>query len=232
MAHPIYERIYYKYLHLYEDRAKRNFKPEHKEWQMFITSLAKYAETIDEGYCALRTSKNYVCMVHLIRMMCDACFEGYRLLIVNDKDAYLAKYLYDEGNKPLNKFRCGNDNVTTTLLKEKMANEYGDAMGKVYELSNRFIHPTNFYFRDYSLDNRKVIEHKEQYLLGDYSDLYLKKNVSGIDGIMEALNEVLLDILEKLTNYIEPVKQLPTMIDLRTHKIVKNPRYKDDDEKQ
>ena len=113
-----------------------------------------------------------------------------------------------------------------------MATEYGDAMGKVYELSNRFIHPTNFYFRDYSLDNRKVIEHKEEDLLGDYSDLYLKKNINGIDGIMDALNEVLIDILDKLTDYIEPVKPLPTMIDLRTHKIVKNPRYKGNDERQ
>lgn len=230
MAHPIYERILYKYLHLYKDRANWNFKPEHKEWKMFITSLAKYAETTDEGYCALHTSNNYVCMVHLIRMMCDACFEGYRLLIVNDKDAYLAKYLYDEGKKPLNKFRCGNDNVTTTLLKEKMAAEYGEEMGKVYELSNRFIHSTNFYFRDYSLNNRKIIEHKEEDLLGDYSDLYFKENVNGIDGIMEALNDVLIDIIGKLKDYIEPVKPLPTMIDLRTHKIVKNPNYKGEDE--
>jgi len=49
---------------------------------------------------------------------------------------------------------------------------------------------------------------------------------------MDALNEVLIDILDKLTDYIEPVKPLPTMIDLRTHKIVKNPRYKGNDERQ
>lgn len=217
MAHPIYEGLYYKYLYSYRTVAEGISKPEHKEWKMFITSLAKYAETTNEGYCALHTSKNYVCMVHLIRMMCDACFEAYRLLIVNDKEGYLKKYLYNEG-KDLNKFKCVGKQITSTFLKEKIKEDYSDAMGKVYELSNRFIHPSNFYFKDYSTEDRMIIEHKEDELLGDYSALYSKDEVERVDRIMDVLNEVLLDILHRLIDYIKPIKKLPDLMELRnTH---------------
>lgn len=225
MAHPVYEKLYYKYLHLYTGFDRSINKPENKEWQMYITSLTKYATSINEGYCTLRINKNYVCMVHILRMMCDACFEGYRLLLVNDKDAYLRKYLYGEGNKDLNKFRCGNEQVTTTFIKKKMAEEYDDAMGKVYELSNRFIHPSNFFYRDYSLNGNRVIKHSPEELYGDYTEL--KGNVESIDGLMDALNQVLLDILKKLVECIESVKQLPYIMDLsKGCKVTKNPNYK------
>lgn len=224
MAHPVYEKLCNKYLFPYHNLDKSIQKPENKEWQMYITSLTKYATTINEGYCALRVQKNYICMVHILRMMCDACFEGYRLLLVNDKDAYLRKYLYGEGNKELNKFRCGNEQVTTSFIKKKIAEEYDDAMGKVYELSNRFIHPSNFYYKGYSPSDE--IKHSSEELYGDYSEI--RGNVKSIDGLMDALNQVLLDILRKLVECIEPVKQLPYIMDLSNGgKVIKNPNYKE-----
>lgn len=226
MAHPVYEKLYYKYLHLYRGFDRSINKPENKEWQMYITSLTQYATSINEGYCMLNARKNYVCMVHILRMMCDACFEAYRLLLVNNKDAYLRKYLYGEGNKELNKFRCGNEQVTTTFIKKKMTEDYDDAMGKVYELSNRFIHPSNFYYKDYSPSGENKIKHSPDELYGDYSELHSKRNIEAIDGLMDALNQVLLDILGKLVECVEPVEQLPYILDL-SGKVIKNPNYKE-----
>ena len=229
MAHPIYERFHYKYRLQLESIARSHFKPEKKEWQMYITSLAKYAETVNQGYCDLHINKNYVCMVHLIRMMCDACFEAYRLLLVNDKEGYLKKYLFNEGKKELNKFRVANDQATSTLIKNKIVDEYGEAMAKVYEYSNRFIHPSNFYYRDYSLEDRREIIHNPDTLLDDYSRLFDKDEVARIDDIMDVLNEVLLDILDKLKEYVEPTPQLPNKIDLATRSIIHNTDYKEED---
>lgn len=83
------EELFIKNRLLYHNLAKSHFKPEHKEWRMFISSISKFAVSVDEGYCDLHRAENYVCMVHLIRMMCDACFEAYRLHITDEKESSL-----------------------------------------------------------------------------------------------------------------------------------------------
>ena len=189
---------------------------------MFITSIANYAISVNEGYCDLHRNKNYICMVHLIRMMVDACFESYRLLLTDEKEKFLRYYFSD---RDTNKCKYNGIQITTNILKGKIEEEY-QGMGKVYEFSNRFIHPSNFYIKDYSPENRVEITHKEDCILPDYTSLYLKREVQWVDSIMRILNEVLFDILNKLKDYIEPPIQLSHKINLDTKKVEPNPNYK------
>ena len=189
---------------------------------MFINSISKYAVSVDEGYCDLHRAKNYVCMVHLIRMMCDACFESFRLLITDEKDKFLRYYFSD---RDTNKCRLNGVEITSRVLKEKIEEEYS-GMAQVYEFSNRFIHPSSFYFRDYDLEDNREIEHNDKVVLPNYGSLYLKEEVQRMNDIMGILNKVLLEILRKLKDYIEPPIEFPQKLNLQTMQWEDNPDYK------
>ncbi len=216
------EELFIKNRVLYHNLVNSYFKPEHKEWKMFISSMAKFAVSVDEGYCDLHRAKNYVCMVHLIRMMCDACFEAYRLLITDEKDKFLRYFLSD---RDTNRCKLDGVQITSSVLKEKIEEEY-IGMAQVYKFSNRFIHPTSFYFKDYDLENHKEIEHEEDLVLPDYASLYLKEEVERMNNIMGILNEVLLEILKRLKDYIKPPIVLPKKLNVQTMQWEDNPDYK------
>jgi hypothetical protein len=216
------EELFIKNRVLYRNLASSYFKPEHKEWKMFISSISKFAVSVDEGFCDLYRAKNYVCMVHLIRMMCDACFEAYRLLITDEKEKYLRYFFSD---RDTNRCKLNGVQITTSVLKEKIEEEYS-GMAQVYKFSNRFIHPTSFYFRDYDLEDNREIEHDDDVVLPDYGSLYLKEEVERMTNIMGILNEVLLEILRKLKDQIEPPIVLPQKLNLQTMQWEDNPEYK------
>lgn len=195
---------------------------------MFISSIAKYAISVDEGYCDLHRVKNYVCMVHLIRMMVDACFESYRLLLTDEKEKFFRYYFSD---RDTNKCKLKGVQITTNILKNEIEKEF-EGMARVYEFSNRFIHPSNFYFKDYSLEDRREIEHKEDLILPDYTSLFDKDEVKLMDDIMESLNQILLEILRKLKDFIEPPIQLPKKLNLQTMEWEDNPLYEKPEDKK
>ena len=207
---------------LYHNLAHSHFKDEHKKLQRFIEAMGRYATSANEGYCDLHRVKNYISMAHLLRMMADACFCAYGLLICTDKEKYLNSFF--EG-LPLNKCKKDNEQLTSNVIKKYIEAEY-EGISKLYEISNKFIHPSGFYFKDYKAPDKSNLT--EDDLLSDYSCFYNRDDVKLLNDLMQLLNEALLDILGKVKDAFEPPIILPEIIDLKTGKIIPNPKYKPD----
>ncbi len=63
---------------------------------------------------------------------------------------------------------------------------------------------------------------------GFSSSLYNKEDVQLLDGLMQDLNEILLDILRKLKDAFEPPIIPREIIDLDTGKLIPNPKCNPD----
>ena len=219
---PLTESLFIHNRLLYHNLANSSFRDEHLQLQRFIEALGRYATSANEGYCDLHRNRNYISMAHLIRMMADACFCAYGLLICNDKEKYLNSFF--EG-LPLNKCKKDNEQLTSNVIKKYIEAEY-EGISKLYEISNKFIHPSGFYFKDYKAPYKSNLT--EDDLLSDYSCFYNRDDVKLLNDLMQLLNEALLDILGKVKDAFEPPIILPEIIDLKTGKIIPNPKYKPD----
>lgn len=218
----LYESLFIQNRVLYSNLANSHFKEENIDLKRFFESLSRYASSANEAYCDLYRSKNYISMAHLLRMMADACFCAYGLLVCNNKEAYL-KSFFD--GSALNKHKKGNEQLTSNVIKKYIEPEY-EGISKVYEISNKFIHPSGFYYKDYSPEATSKLLEKD--LLSDYSSLYNKTEVKLLNDLMQGLNEALYDILKRVKDAIEPQPILKNIIDLNTMQIVPNPKYNPD----
>lgn len=218
----LYESLFIQNRVLYSNLANSHFKEENIQLKRFFESLSRYANSANEAYCSLYGSKNYISMAHLLRMMADACFCAYGLLICNNKEGYLQSFF---DGLPLNKHKKGNEQLTSNAIKKYIEPEYV-GISKVYEISNKFIHPSGFYYKDYSPE--AIINHQGKDLLSDYSSLYNKTEVKLLNDLMQGLNEALYDILKRVKETIEPIPILKDIIDLNTGKIIPNPKYNPD----
>ena len=219
---PLTESLFIHNRLLYHNLANSSFRDEHLQLQRFIEALGRYATSANEGYCDLHRNRNYISMAHLIRMMADACFCAYGLLICNDKEKYLNSFF--EG-LPLNKCKKDNEQLTSGVIKKYIEADY-PGIAKVYDISNKFIHPSGFYYNDIRSPLKEC--QTEDDLLSDYSSLYNKEDVQLLDGLMQDLNEILLDILRKLKDAFEPPIILGEIIDLDTGKLIPNPKCNPD----
>ena len=218
----LYDSLFIKNRVLYNNLFESNFKDEHSTLQRFIEALGRYANSANEGYCSLYMSKNYISMAHLLRMMADACFCAYGLLICNEKETYLKRFFEGEA---LNKCKKGNEQLSSNVIKKYIEEDY-PGIAQVYEISNRFIHPSGFYYKNWKAPIIKA-DVKESLLI-DYSSLYSKSDIKLLNDLMQGLNEILYDILSKLKDQFEPPIILPEIIDLNTGKIIPNPKYNPD----
>ena len=223
-----YTPLYQKYFTPYSQKPYRLLKPESSKYKCFLKAIGEYTINIDSGFDALYLKREDVCAIHLLRMLIDANLSTYGLLIANNPEAYLNHYFKgDYPDKCLNKF--DKKQMTTRKILEYMEKEY-PSITEYYNETNRYIHPSTFYCSGIGLDKETeewLMNSCESSLVGNSLDLNRWKERKWVYKVMGIINDILLEIMDKVVELAEPPITLPNLIDLSTGEIVPNPKYKE-----
>lgn len=229
-----YTPLYQKYFTPYHRIPDRLVKPESIKYKVFLTAVGNYALTMDAGFYTLARNRDMECAIHLLRMVLDASIKTYGLLLAKNPEKYINDYL-----KGVHKgeYASRSDSkidgraLTTGYIVEQMDKD-GYPITKLYDDFNSYIHPSNFYCLGVELpeEARKWLwEKQEDALISNYTKLGDKETRDWVCNTMELINDLLLEIMGKVVEMIEP----PTVntitkeiIDITTGKIVPNPNYK------
>ena len=190
--------------------------------------MGEYAINIDSGFDALYRKKEDVCAIHLLRMLIDGCISTYGLLIANNPEAYLNHYFKGDGpDCCLNKY--DKKKMTSRKILEYMEKDY-PSIREYYEDANRYIHPSNFYCSGIELDKDTeewLWNSRESSMVGCSLDLNRWKERKWVYKVMGIINDIILDLMDKVVDLAEPPIVLKNLIDLSTGEIVPNPNYKE-----
>lgn len=225
-----YTPLYQKYFTPLSQKPYRLRKPESNKYKCFLNAISEYTINIDSGFDALYHKREDVCAIHLLRMLLDATIKTYGILLARNPEKYLNDYLKgnhrgDYASRSENK----NDGKTLTdgNILQYMENDYPQISIYYYE-ANRYIHPSNFYCSGITLDDESkewLWDSHEEGLVGSFHNLRQWKDRKWVYKVMGIINEVLLDVMDKVVVMVEPPLELPNIIDLATGEIVDNPNY-------
>ena len=82
-------------------------------------------------------------------------------------------------------------------------------------------------WNQFPLDTEEWLwDSREKGLVGNFHNLNQWKERKWVYKVMGIINDVILDIMDKVVELAEPPIVLPEIIDLPTGKIVPNPNYK------
>lgn len=223
-----YIPLHQKYYTHFSQKPYRLLKPESNKYKCFLKAIGEYATNIDSGFDTLYIKREDVCAIHLLRMLLDASISTYGLLIANNPEAYLNHYFKgDFPDKCLNKY--DKKKMTSRKILEYMETEY-PSITEYYLDTNRYIHPSNFYCSGIELDKETeewLRDSRESGLVGNSLELNRWKERKWVYKIMGIINDILLEVMDKVVEMVEPPVILPNLIDVSTGEIVPNPKYKD-----
>ena len=227
-----YTPLYQKYFTPLSQKPIRLLKPESNRYKCFLKAIGEYTINIDSGFDALYRKREDVCAIHLLRMLLDAAIKTYGILLAKNPDKYLNDYLKgnhkgDYASRSTNKYD-GKSLMDGNIL-EYMDNDYPNISEYYYD-ANRYIHPSNFYCSGIELDNETeewLWDSRDDGLVGCSLDLNRWKERKWVYNVMGIINEVILDVMDKVVAMVEPPIVLPNIIDLSTGQIVPNPDYKE-----
>ena len=225
-----YNPLYRKYFTPLHQKPDRLMKQESIKYKCFLKAISEYTINIDSGFDALYLKREDVCAIHLLRMLIDAAIKTYGILLAKNPDKYLNDYLkgshnWDYASRSTNKFD-GKSLLDGNIL-EYMEKDYPNISDFYYD-SNRYIHPSNFYCSGIELDKDTeewLWDSREKGLVGSFHNLRQWKDRKWVYKVMGIINEVLLDVMDKVVVMVEPPLELPNIIDLATGEIVDNPNY-------
>ena len=228
-----YTPLYQKYFTPLSQKPYRLLKPESIKYKCFLKAISNYAINIDSGFDALYLKREDVCAIHLLRMLLDAAIKTYGILLAKNPDKYLNDYLKgnhkgDYASRSTNKYD-GKSLMDGNIL-EYMDKDYPHISEYYYD-ANRYIHPSNFYCSGIELDKETeewLWDSREKGLVGTFHNLNQWKERKWVYNVMGIINEVILDVMDKVVAMVEPPIVLPNIIDLSTGQIVPNPDYKED----
>lgn len=211
-------------------------KPESSKYKCFLKAISNYAINIDSGFDTLYLKREDVCAIHLLRMLLDAAIKTYGILLARNPDKYLNDYLkgshnWDYASRSTNKFD-GNYLLDGNIL-EYMERDY-PSIREYYEDANRYIHPSNFYCSGIELDEETekwLWDSNEKGLVNNFHNLNQWKERKWVYKVMGIINDIILDIMDKVVELAEPKPQieLSHKLDLSTGKLVPNPKYNEPD---
>lgn len=224
-----YTPLYQKYFTPLSQKPYRLLNPESIKYKCFLKAIGEYTINIDSGFDALYLKREDVCAIHLLRMLIDGCISTYGLLIANNPEAYLNHYFKgDDPDSCLNKY--DKKKMTSRKILEYMEKDY-PSIREYYEDANRYIHPSNFYCSGIELDEETekwLWDSNEKGLVNNFHNLNQWKERKWVYKVMGIINDIILDIMDKVVELAEPKPQieLSHKLDLSTGKLVPNPNYK------
>jgi len=226
-----YTPLYQKYFTQLSQRPNNLLKAESIKYKCFLKAISNYAINIDSGFDALYLKREDVCAIHLLRMLLDAAIKTYGILLAKNPDKYLNDYLKgnhkgDYASRSNNKYD-GKSLMDGNIL-EYMEKEYPHISEYYYD-ANRYIHPSNFYCSGLELDKETkewLWDSRESGLVGNSLDLNRWKERKWVYKVMGIINDILLEVMDKVVEMVEPPVILSNLIDVSTGEIVQNPKYK------
>lgn len=204
-----YYPIYQKYFTQFSEVPERIKKKENAKVRCYLRALCTFALTTDTSYDSMCIQRNNQEAIHTIRMLIEACFNAYAFLIYKDKDAFLNKFFKGED---FNKLTLNGKKLTTNTIKEYIEKDY-PSISRIYEDTNRYIHFGNYYClgveADLDEETKQILYSSQQEgLIGDYAEMRHKENREWVWQIVEIINDILLEIMDRIVKEIEPAKEI------------------------
>lgn len=106
----------------------------------------------------------------------------------------------------------------------------GYPIERFYDDANRYIHPSNFYCLGVELDadTRKWLwDSQDEALISSYAKFRDRGEREWVYNTMGLINDLLLEVMAKVVEMIEPTPIAPMIIDFESGKLVPNPQYKE-----
>lgn len=154
----------------------------------FFQCLNEYCKVSLSTFGILRDANaSYLNFLHIIRLLTDAIYKIYGLILANEPDTYISYFM--EG-KDTNKLKHNTESLTTSTIGKYIGEEY-EGIDTLYFESNYYLHPSRFILpmkkrirgiisRQSKWVNKKIDKELDNELRRDY--------------FIDALNKILLDV--------------------------------------
>lgn len=184
--YPKMEKVQYskKLPHIIAEQLK-----EAGDYGMFIKSIVNYTTALNYSYSQLRETDFYLGVLHHLRMLTDVIFKVYALYLTDSKETFLKRFIED---KRIDNQTYKGVQLTNGLIKQKVAEKY-EGIDTLYDESNKYIHPSIFYYNYNNLDDAIWYFAKSG---NKYS-----QSLSTVF-YFDTLNNILVDILMDLWNEV------------------------------
>lgn len=210
-----YNPLFQKYFTQLSQRPNKLLKAESIKYKCFLKAICEYTINIDSGFDVLYKNRENVCAIHLLRMLLDAAIKTYGILLARNPEQYLNGYLkgihnWDNASRSTNKFD-GKSLMDGNIL-EYMKKDYPNISDFYYD-ANRYIHPSNFYCSGIGLDKETeewLWDSREKGLVGNFHNLKQLNEREWVYNVMGIINDVILDVMDKVVKMVEPPIDLPT----------------------
>ena len=179
------EKLAGKYKRIYLNAEAFIYIPELEQVRKFVEAIGNYANGVNEGFDSMIEAKNYVCIVHLQRMIAEAAIKAFGLLEVNldQTDAYINQF-FTGSPKTIKKEGVNINNAT---LKHIISDHYPE-VAEVYNKANKYVHFSSYYYHDFIQEDTEL----------DYSNIFTDAYLQELFEKMCKLNDDLVDILWKI----------------------------------
>ena len=171
--------------------------------------IAKSASQLNTSFYGLSKNGYHISAMPLIRMMMDFCLTTYGFTIYKDKKVFL-RHIQDD--KPINRLNMGGNRLTTTFLKNKLAEVCTTDVNGLYDRSCGYIHPSSYHYNQFIAgelfttdieaplkmftdDERKFFEDVEGADFSDYDQLFEDWNE-----VTDLLDYLLGELVDTITS--------------------------------
>jgi hypothetical protein len=184
------EKLAGKYKRTYLNAEAFIYVPELEQVRKFVEAIGNYANGVNEGFDSLIEAKNYVCIVHLQRMLAEVAIKAYGLLEVNldQTDSYINQF-FTGSPKTIKK---EGKNVNNATLKHIIAEHYPE-VAEVYNKANDYVHFSSYYYHDFLQEDSEF----------DFSNIFTEDYLNSLFSKMCELNDSLIDILGRILQKYE-----------------------------
>ena len=154
----------------------------------------------------------------------------YGLLLAKNPEKYINDYLKGVHK---NDYAPRSDNkIDGKALLDGNIIEYMEKDGypirKINDEANRYIHPSNFYCLGIEPDettSRWLGDSQSEALINNYARLGDREEREWVYNTMGLINDLLLEVMDKVVEMIEAPVLLPEVLDLSTLKPIHNPKF-------
>ena len=210
-----YTPLYQKYFTPLSQRPNNLLKAESIKYKCFLKAICEYTINIDSGFDVLYLKRGNVCAIYLLRMLLDAAIKTYGILLARNPEKYLNDYLkgnhnWDYASRSTNKY--DEKYLLDGNILEYMEKDYPQ-ISVFYKDANRYIHPPNFYCSGIELDKETeewLWDSREKGLVGNIHNLNQLNEREWVYNVMGIINDVILDVMDKVVKMVEPPIELPT----------------------